>query len=179
MIKVFFAILFIFWSLLAFGQEAKVDVRQGMYDYDIKALYVYNFTKLTQWPEDIGASGGVDICIVNQDDVYQSLKNRISSLTGHQNIRLIHVHHSRDAEYCNVLFVGEYRGEVARRLSVLFRGKPLLLITDDLRVEREGVMIYIYKRNDRLAFDVYIDKLRSSNLSVSSKLLRLADRVID
>jgi hypothetical protein len=163
----------------AFAQRRENDSRKDMYDYEIKALYIYNISKLTQWPDGVVSSSGISICIVNQDDVYHSLLDRVSSLSGHQEIKLVYVDQLGKLERCDVIFVGQYRGDVARRLSVLFRGKPKLLITDDLRVEREGVMIYMYNINDRMAFDIYVKNLQNSNLSVSSKLLRLADRVIE
>jgi hypothetical protein len=77
-----------------------------------------------------------------------------------------------------MLFVAEDSGQQGIRLLDALRGTAALTITDDPRIARAGAMLIILAEGRRLAFNVNLDAAKLGQLKFSSKLLRLANRVI-
>jgi hypothetical protein len=80
---------------------------------------------------------------------------------------------------CQILFVSRSEGEQAQRLLDAVRDNPVLAVGDAPDFLARGGAIVFVRDGDRVRFDVNMEEARRSQLTISSRLLRVARRVVN
>jgi YfiR/HmsC-like len=145
----------------------------------VKAAYLFNFTKFVRWPAAAAAPDRFNICVIGDQPFAASLDTIIQgeSVDGRPLVRL--EPDSIDAARgCQILFIGSgARAHGARYLDAV-RDAPVLTVGDTSTFLDQGGTIRFVRTGDRLRFDVNLPAASRAGLEISSKLLRVArDRV--
>jgi hypothetical protein len=149
-------------------------------EYTMKAVYLYNFAQLTEWPAKPEAAGATfNICTYGQDVLASALAALHGRTVNQQPLRFLQVTNAEEASQCQLLYIGEDEAERGSHLVEALRGAPVLTVTDAPLVARSGAMLLITTEAQRLAFEVNVNSAKRSQLTFSSKLLRLAKRISD
>jgi 3D (Asp-Asp-Asp) domain-containing protein len=155
------------------------DTAKAVPEYAMKAVYLYNFAQLTEWPATLATGReSFNLCVIGPDEIVAALEPLRGRRVNQQHLRLLRITESSEARQCQMLFVAEDIGTQGIRLLDTLRGTTVLTITDDPRVARAGAMLTIQAEGKRLAFNVNLDIARMGQLRFSSKLLHLASRVV-
>lgn len=155
---------------------------QNLEEYRVKAAFVYNFTKLIQWPKTAFDSEKENFKIVVFGDEY--LKESFQTIDGKISTgRLISIQYSdpKDNDYKNALadsqivFISRHtRLEQVLRILSSIGDRPVLTIGEAKNFSRAGGIIQFFTREDQLHFEVNIKKAEAHQLKFSSRLLKLA-----
>ena len=152
-------------------------------EYLIKAGFVYNFAKLTEWPAPAFSqpNSPIVIGIVGEADPFRGTLDEV--LRGKQaNGRDFVVKHLRwkdDLKGCNILFVSaSARPHLADILRTI-RGLPILTMGDTPGFAEQGGIINFVLEDNRVRFDIDVQAAKQANLSISSRVLALAKIVPD
>jgi hypothetical protein len=151
---------------------------QGTVEDDVKAAYLFNFTKFVRWPAVAEVSNDFRICVVGDQAFAASLDAIIKgeSADGRALVRLEPA--SVDAARgCQILFIGRGASERGARLLSALRDLPILTVGDAPTFLAQGGAIRFVRTGDRLRFDVNIAAAVRARLEISSKLLRVARKV--
>ncbi len=160
------------------GAQAQVP-SGGPGEDDVKAAYVYNFTKFVEWPASAfsGPADPLNVCVVG-DAAVQSAVERI--LAGEQvegrALKLV-APPPEGAAGCHVLFVGRGGSERGVRLLTSAGTAPMLTVGDSPRFLQQGGMIAFVVEERRVRFDISLTAAERVGLKLSSKLLRVARHV--
>lgn len=143
----------------------------------VKAGFVLNFSKYTEWPQ---AERGSELLICGLGS--QSLSGNLELLAGRQvdgrDIRVLAPVASADLHRCQVLFIAaSEQQQISPVLRDLARG-PVLTVSDAPDFTRHGGMIGMKLRGGRVRFDINRVAARDAGLHLSSQLLKLADEVL-
>lgn len=153
---------------LPLGFAATVDER------DIKAALIYNFAVYTSWPES--TQHFFNICLVESD---QESVNEGMLKSKTLNGKVVHVKHLRDIDdvkTCQILFMEEVSGKEDKRLLQLIKKHAVLFVHNGHQYI-DTSMIRIELVDKRYHFSINYQVAKDANLTLSSKLLRLATRV--
>ena len=139
---------------------------------DVKAAFLFNFAKFTQWPA-IGPADAIEICVVGDETIARAL----TDLTRGQKIDG-HAVETRTtaAPSCRVLFVSAGARNAVRDAG---RTTPILTVSDGGHFAASGGMIELFVEHDRMRFAVNVDAVQRAHLILSSRLLGLAKIVRD
>lgn len=145
-------------------------------EYDMKAAYLYNFATLTSWPEHNGKQ--IRLCVLGKDSFKGSLEKLTSTQSNGVRISLTYLSNLKAIDHCQMLFIDA--SELANADDILQKldNMPVLTVTDSADLFKSGVMICLAIENKRLTFDVNYAQTLNAGLSVSSKLLRVARKVL-
>jgi hypothetical protein len=147
-------------------------------EYTMKAVYLYNFAQLTEWPtKSESADTTFNICVYGQNELATALGALRGKTVNRQQLRFFHVADIAEARQCQLLYIGEEDAERGSRIIEALRGTPVLIVTDAPRMARSGAMLLIVNEARRLSFEANVDFAKRSQLKFSSKLLSLARRV--
>ncbi|HYD18636.1 MAG TPA: YfiR family protein [Patescibacteria group bacterium] len=143
--------------------------------YTLISAYIYNFTQLTTWPSS-AMDDAFKVCVVGQDPFGANL-NPLK--TRKVNDRKITVHHlgPTDSELasCNALYVsGSETGNLKSILGAI-RGTPVLTMSDISGFSNQGGMVEFKLEEGKIGIWVALSAVRVTGLSISSKLLSLAN----
>lgn len=147
-------------------------------DAELKAAFVYNFFKYTEWPPETGGSSLV-LCLHNitpaQEQAFAPINGRQANSKAVQ-LRLIDA--TGDTGGCHVLFLGKGTPRIMVE-KLLARPATLLSVGDSEEFIEAGGIIALIERDNRLQFDINLAAARRANLKISAQILKLAHRVRD
>jgi hypothetical protein len=149
-------------------------------EYHVKAAYLFNFGQFVEWPPQAYEAADAPFVIgVVGDDPFGTVLDEVvagESLGGHAFV-IKRFRNPKDISACHILFIG--RNESARldeTLQVL-KGRSVLTVTDIAGAEHRGAMIVLVNDRNRIRMRINVAAAKSSNLAISSKLLRPAEVV--
>jgi len=159
---------------------------QDREEYTVKAAFVYNFTKLIQWPETAFDSDEKDFTLAVFGD--EHLKESFQTIDGKTSSgRIISIrypdpgaknykaYYEKTLADSQIVFISRHTGleQVVRILNDI-GDRPVLTIGEDKNFSRAGGIIQFFTRNDHLHFEVNIKSAEAHQLKFSSRLLKLA-----
>jgi hypothetical protein len=151
-------------------------------EYQIKAVFIFNFAQFTEWPPKAftGTNDPVVIGVLGSNPFDDFLESTVQNETVHGR-RLVVQHYKRleEIQTCHILYIGQSE---ARRLQHIVRnlkGKPVLTVSDIPDAAQEGAAIGFVTERNRIKLHVNLESIKVASLTVSSKLLRLGQIVKD
>jgi hypothetical protein len=165
--------------LLAIAPPAGAAAAETAPDAAIKAAFLFNFAKFTEWPA-LAPGAPLIACIANDDDIASALVTivRGESIGGHS---VVVWRREGDAlwEGCQVLYVGDGEGRHFAAAAPKLRLRPLLTVSAGRGFSQQGGAIELYVEGGRLRFSINLDAVERAGLHISSRLLGLAKVVHD
>lgn len=163
---------------LAVCPGLRAEQRTSTSEDDIKAAFLYNFTKFIEWPPAAAADEPFRICTA-AEPAFGSAVDRIiagETVQGRAIVRLTPAT-PEAARACQILFLGRLENDRAERWIAPVRGAPVLVVGESRGVWERGAAINFVLEDNRVKFDINTEVTVAAGLSVSSKLLRVARAV--
>jgi hypothetical protein len=139
----------------------------------LKAAFLFNFAKFTEWPA-LAPDAPVRVCVIGDALVAAALADALrgQSIDRHE-LQAIDLPADGPARSCHVLFVGS--GD-ANRLGAVIGGAavPVLTVSDAARFAESGGMVELFVDSGRMKFAINVDAVQRSRIRLSSRLLGLA-----
>jgi YfiR/HmsC-like len=149
-------------------------------EYQVKAVFVYNFSRFVEWPPQaftapdepfvIGILGGdpfgarLDEAVRGEQiDQHPLLVRRFRNLGEVGDCRILYIDRSESAQLQQILAALDHRST--------------LTVSDLDGASQRGVMIQFTTENNRIRLRINVESARAAGLTISSKLLRSADIV--
>jgi hypothetical protein len=149
-------------------------------EYDLKAVFLYQFTHFVEWPARTfrDEHAPITIGVLGQDPFGSGLDEIVANETvGGRRLVVRRYQTAEQIDTCHVLFISA--SEASRMISILdhLRGRSVLTVGDTKDfVARNGIVGFIVARN-RLRLRINLAAADSAKLTISSKLLRQAEIV--
>lgn len=157
-------------SSAARAQEASVESQ-----YPVISAYIYNFTQFTTWPAG-AINAEFSVCVLGRNPFGSALAPlRTRSVDGKPITTKLFQRMSEDVLTCNVLFVSESERENVGEIVKALKGAPVLTVSNMDDFVDMGGMVELVKTDSRVGIKIGLRSVESSHISISSKLLRLAN----
>jgi hypothetical protein len=150
-------------------------------EYDVKAAFLFNFTKFVEWPENafVDPLAPIVIGVIGDDPFGESLVRIVAGQKAQgRSIEIVKYRYGDNLRRCHVLFISA--SERQRRAPILasLQEASVLTVSDiDGFAEAGGAIQFVMQEN-RVRFVVNLEVATQGKLRVSAKLLALA-RVIN
>ena len=165
-------------GVLVLGPPAERPASQAVAESALKAAFLYNFVKFTEWPSGAIADGAPIVLCVADPNVADALDQTVlgHSVDGHP-LTVTRVKADSAPHGCAVLYVS---GESDKRLNALLagmRGQSVLSVSDAPGFIAQGGVAYFYIEDSKMRFAINPDAAERAHLRLSSRLLSLAKLV--
>jgi hypothetical protein len=149
-------------------------------EYQVKALFLMNFTKYVDWPATAfaGTNAPITIGVYGENDFGDDLPKAVAgrNVNG-RSIVIRQIDSTNDLVKCQVLFISRSEnnneGEILSRLKV----SPVLTVGEtELFTARGGAINFVMK-DGKVRLEINLAAAQQANLQISSKLLSVADVV--
>jgi hypothetical protein len=152
----------------------------AMTEYQVKALFLLNFTKYVDWPPAAfaGTNSPIVIGVYGEDKFGDALTNAVEgkTISGRQ-IIIQPIEKDGDTGKCQMLFISDseknHLGEILDKIKVL----PVLTVGESDQFLERGGMINFVKKEGKVRLEINLAAARQAKLEISSKLLGVADVV--
>lgn len=147
-------------------------------EYQIKAIFLFNFTQFVEWPTTSFSSDQepLVIGILGKDPFGTYMKETIEGekINGRQ---LIVQHYNNVAEIktCHIVFINIEKANNLSEVILSLKGRNILTVGDSNGFLQHGGMVRFFTKNNKIQLQINPEAAKAANLIISSKLLRLAE----
>lgn len=145
-------------------------------EYQIKAVFLFNFIQFVEWPETAFPSydAPVRIGILGDDPFGQSMEATVKDETI-RNRRLVvqRSHRLDDLQGCHLIFFCKSESRQMREILAQLDGRPVLTVSESEGFARRGGVIAFYPDGKKVRFEINSETAQRAGLKMSSQLLEL------
>lgn len=151
-------------------------------EYQVKAAYLYNFTKFVEWPARnfANSTAPIQLCILNDtsfgSELNQIVKGKV--VAGHP-VSVVPVQTPEQSRSCHILFINASQNVQARHIIEVLRHTSVLTVGESKGFVEDGGIINFVLQGDRVQFQVNHKAAKQAGLGISSRLLAVAKVVLE
>jgi hypothetical protein len=141
----------------------------------VRAAFVYNFAKFTQWPPDaMSKAAPVVVCVMDDPGVADALEELAKGRTVGDHALAVRRTQPQDSlRPCSLLYASRLNAKRAIELVEMLKHSAVLTISDYGEFAQLGGMANFFFDNGKIRFEVNVQSIQRARLQVSSKLLTL------
>jgi hypothetical protein len=141
----------------------------------VEAAFLYNFALFIEWPNL--PANEFRICVLGSDPVFAALEPVKKKQIKEHPVTVTNISSATQVQSCQVLFVGRSEHTSIGNLARQIGNAPILVISEEDGYDPKDVIIALVAQQGRIGFKVNRTAAQASSLTVSSKLLKLAQQV--
>jgi hypothetical protein len=146
-------------------------------EYEVKAAFLYNFTRFVDWPASAGG-GLFCIGIAGTDPFRGALEEAVKGRTvGGRAIAIKHFKPGDDQAGCEMVFVSTTDPRKMGAILARLRGEAVLTVGDAPGFCASGGTIGFAMQDKKVKLEINPEAARRARLQISSKLLSLASLI--
>jgi hypothetical protein len=170
-----FNIMLVFYLVACSAAAVSAD-QQKAGEYQVKALFLYNFLNFVDWPagSSFSSSPAINVCIVGDDPFADALENIRNETVKGKKLAIRYYRPFDEPEGCHLLFIPASEKSHAGQILRSVREANVLTVSDTVEEGRQGAIISFFIEQKKVRFAINIEAAKKAGLKISSKLLRLA-----
>ncbi len=146
----------------------------------VKALYLYNFATLIDWPTDYRKGDFIIGVYGSKEGVYDNLKMKFEGKAiGSQEIVVKSFTSSSQISKAHILYVTPKNSSQISSLNSQFKGKSTLLVTERDGNLSKGAAINFVVKGTSQKFEISKSNAQKHKLVIADRLLNLAVNVVE
>jgi hypothetical protein len=146
-------------------------------EYEIKAAFLYNFTKFVDWPAQTFANADAPIVIgvLGDSPCVQALERLVKDRkVNGRTIVVRRIASAAEAKVTQMLFVGSAQEAQFAGLEPALHSLPVLTVGESPGFATLGGTIDFVPQGDKIRFEINIDAAEHAGLKISAQLQKLA-----
>jgi hypothetical protein len=164
-------------SGLAWSAPTALTETTATRDYQVKAVFLFNFTQFVEWPADAFAHVNTPLVIgvLGEDPFGAYLDETVRGETANGRPLIVaRYRRVQEIEDCQVLFISRSETDRLEQKLASLAGKPILTVGDVEGFARRGGMIDLATVAGKIQLRINLEAAKAAHLTISSKLLRPA-----
>jgi hypothetical protein len=149
-------------------------------EYQVKAVFLFNFAQFVDWPAEAFADSRAPLVIgvLGEDPFGGFLDQTVSAeRLGGRPFEVRRYRAVDEVAACHILFINRPAGERLDEVLASLRNRPILTVSDLDGFAKRGGMIRLLTDKGRIRLEVNLEAAQAAHLTISSKLLRVAEVV--
>ncbi|PAU80767.1 hypothetical protein CK501_08345 [Halovibrio salipaludis] len=167
--------------LVSVPAQARIEDPDGVKEFQVKALFLYNFANFVEWPERAfdGPEASLRMCLYGAVPFGSFLDSVNGVRVRDRTLDVIRTTDRSDIEQgCHILFVGIDQLDKLEEFFSDINHMYVLSVGNTEGFARRGGVINIYRTRDERKFEINLSQAIENGLLISSDLLSLA-RIIN
>jgi len=166
-------------AILLFAGSLKLSAQPATSaEYQIKAVFLFNFARFVDWPPKAfpDADAPFIIGVLGEDPFGPYLDETVrgEKVNGHPLI-VQRYRRMNEVKTCQVLFISRSEADRVEQIVSNLRGRSILTVGDTDDFDARGGMVRLATEKNKVRMHINLGAVKSANLAISSKLLRVAE----
>jgi hypothetical protein len=162
---------------IVLGAMSVLGLRGQINEYQVKALFLYNFARYVEWPTETfkAANDPIVICIFGQNPFGGALQQAVAGkvLEGRPFV-VRQLSDFQPGSNCHILFVNSSEKKRFRSMAGRLKGSAVLSVGETPGFTADGGVINFKLEDGKVRFEIDVEAAGREHLRISSKLLSLA-----
>jgi len=171
-----------YYLIILIALFANKVMSQQYTEYDLKAAYVYNFSKFVTWPSYAfeNDQSSFDIVVLGESPITKVLLKALKDRKIlNRNISIKVINNVEEIRGAQLVFLSKNMQAKTKEVVAYCKNKPILLVGDVIEgFCQSGGTINFTPKASKYRFEINNQATKSSQIVISSKLLALA-RIIN
>jgi len=154
--------------------------QEAIPDYQVKAVFLYNFAQFVEWPAQAFTEGNAPLVIgiLGNDPFGNYLDETVKgeSVSGHP-IVVKRFQTIDEIKNCHILFISTTDKEKVKVICDKLKSRNILTVGDAPNFSKLGGIVRFFIEDNKTKIRINLEAAKQADLTISSKLLRLADIV--
>jgi YfiR/HmsC-like len=163
------------WLGLRDARAAGLSIAGGQREYMIKAAFIYDMIKATQWPK--ARAHSLVVCVLGRDPFGAAWGSIAGKSVAGRTLQITTLDDAKALGSCDVLFVGTSERVRWSQIHADLASRPILTISEMTGFVRDGGMVTLLNVDNRLRFDVNLRAVHDAGLSINTDALEQANAV--
>lgn len=160
------------------GAASSAIAQQGKPgEYQVKAVYLYNFAKFIDWPPGSEKNSAFTICVLGRDPFGPVLDETLAGDTIGNRKPVARRVASAAETRCEILFISSSEAGRVKQILASIDKPGVLTVSDVPEFTASGGMIQFVLMDNKIRFEVNLTAAEKAGLIVSSQLLKVATTV--
>lgn len=165
--------------LVLLGNVWPVAAQPAVPEYRLKAVFLFRFADYVTWPPRAMPDGRPFVIGIYGTDPFGGFLDDTvhgETVRGHA-VEIKRCRSLEEITSCNILYVSTSAAGRVPEILASVRGRPILTVSDIPDFASQGGMIQFVKRGSRIGFRINVDASKEAGVSISAKLLQMAQIV--
>ena len=171
------------WGIITLGVCAALCCAPGAQaqtsldrERQIKAAFLYNFVKFVDWPNEVlpATDDTISICVLSDDPVYEALETINGKTVKGRRLTVRRVDAVKDLALCHVAYFGITEEKRLPQFITGLQGSIVLTVGEIDRFAQSGGIINFVVVNNKVRFEINVDRAERAHLKLGSLLLSVA-----
>jgi hypothetical protein len=177
-------VIMLYWTslfLIVPNLMAEIEHLDRPGEYEVKAAFIYNFTRFIEWiPSENARDDSTFLIGVLGDEPFGPvLENTFIGKTIHDHpVRITRTLNLQVLLTCQIIFISESEKSQIEKILSTLDDRQILTIADFPGFAESGGMIELRVEENRVRFVINQKEAAEAGLKINSKLLNLAQKVI-
>lgn len=170
----------LFWMCLSCFAASGSATEPVSKEYQLKAAFLYNFTKFVEWPTNrlVVKDEPIVIGVLGNNPFGKELAKAVEGRTQNGHPFLVsNLTAASEAKTVHLLFVPRGQETAFEEQGVAALAAGVLTVGESEAFARLGGIISFTTEADKIRFEINLDEAEQNGLKISSKLLQLAKAV--
>ena len=173
MAKQYFIIATVLILVLAFTGHLNAGTQPARQDFTYKTVFVYNFTKYIEWPQE-AAAYHIAVFGKNQGAI-SAFERMVNAKSTSAKPLAMHVFSDVSAlADCHIIFVPAEETPNIPGIKSHYHGAPTIIISEQPGAIELGSSINFIEQDGKLKFELKLKELQNTGLQISQNLVALA-----
>jgi hypothetical protein len=149
-------------------------------EYQVKAVFLFNFAQFVEWPPAAfaGATSPLVIGILGGDPFGAYLDETVrDEKVNNRPLEIQRYHGVDEIKTCHVLFISRSEANRLEQILVGLKNRSILIVGDGDDFVQRGGMVRLATAQNKIRLIINADAAKAAHLTISSKLLRAAELV--
>jgi hypothetical protein len=149
-------------------------------EYQVKAVFLFNFAQFVEWPPAAfaGASSPIVIGVLGENPFGAYLDETVrEEKVDNRPLEVQRYRRVDEIKTCHVLFISRSEASRLEQILASLKDRSILIVGDGDDFVQRGGMIRLATPQNTIRLIINVEAARAANLTISSKLLRSAEVV--
>ena len=142
-------------------------------EYDVKAVYLYNFVDFMTWPTDDRVTSKT-ICVFGPNPFKRTLDNLAKSKNPINGIVIEYLQKLKNINDCHILFVSKAEEKRFSEIIKLVEEQSVLMVSDIPKFVYKGGMVGLTTDSERIRLEVNLRLVEEHGIKIDSNLLEIS-----
>ncbi len=144
-------------------------------EYQIKAVFLFNFALFVEWPASAFSDDRAPLVIgvLGTDPFGAQLDEAVrGEKIGERPLVVRRYRRVEEVTDCHILFLSGSEAGATEKILARLKDRSLLTVGDTDNFNRQGGMVRFVNENNKIRLKINVDAAKAAGLVISSKLLR-------
>lgn len=165
------------FCLMSIIRSARAEDPQTLSETQIKAGFVFNFTRFVEWPESAFATSTSPfmVCVVGAAPIAELLtETSVGKAVDGRPLTIKSMKPTDDLRVCHVLYLGAAGERQEIRVLEMLKGSSVLTVSEIQKFALAGGMIGFVVQENKVKLEINLEAATHAGLKVSSKLIAVS-----